>query len=177
MSDSSTIRSKAGRRPFGDSARPHGGPSGPNGPDARRNPPARSRAISTGLVEGGAITEVQHQQIETLYFKGLRSQLDTLLNAEETAGQISQDTHIYINALLSLSAPDVTRPQRQPTTPATATSRCWAASTRSRRTRTTAITLRRARSTTASGGTWLGRGSTRCSATALALTWRAEIDP
>jgi choice-of-anchor B domain-containing protein len=60
-----------------------------------------------GLLDGGAITQAQHEQIETLFSKGLLSQLDTWLNAQETARQISHDTHAYINALLSLSAPDV----------------------------------------------------------------------
>jgi hypothetical protein len=72
--------------------------------------PGSIEAHLHGLVEGGAITEVQHQQIETLYTKGLLTQLDAWLNAQETAQQISRDTHIYINyinALLKLSAPDV----------------------------------------------------------------------
>ena len=60
-----------------------------------------------GLVQGGAITEAQHKQIERLYESGLVSQLIAWLTAQETGGQISQDTHLYVNALLNLSAPDV----------------------------------------------------------------------
>ena len=60
-----------------------------------------------GLVQGRAITEAQHKQIERLYESGLVSQLIAWLTAQETGGQISQDTHLYVNALLNLSAPDV----------------------------------------------------------------------
>jgi choice-of-anchor B domain-containing protein len=61
-----------------------------------------------GLLEGGAITEAQHEQIERLYSKGPRSQLDTWLSAQETGGRMSEDTRLYVNALLSLSAPETT---------------------------------------------------------------------
>ncbi len=69
--------------------------------------PGAIEAYLHGLVEGGAITEAQHHHIEELYFKGHLSQLDTWLNAQETAGQMSRDTHLYIDALLQLSVPDV----------------------------------------------------------------------
>src|SRR4029453_16172113 len=52
-------------------------------------------------------TEAQHEQIERLYSKGLLSQLGAWLKAQETARQISHDTHLYIDALLKLSVPDV----------------------------------------------------------------------
>ncbi|HEX9670936.1 MAG TPA: choice-of-anchor B family protein [Thermoanaerobaculia bacterium] len=60
-----------------------------------------------GLVEGGAITEAQHATIEALYFRGHLVQLVSWLDAQETAGRISADTHLYLNALLELTAPDV----------------------------------------------------------------------
>jgi len=61
-----------------------------------------------GLVDGGAISEAQHRVIEELYFKGQLSQLDHWLDAQETSGQLSADTHTYLDALLDLSVPDVT---------------------------------------------------------------------
>ena len=60
-----------------------------------------------GLTEDGAITEAQHEVIETLYFKGNLSQLESWLNAQETARQMSHDTHLYLNAVLKLGEPDV----------------------------------------------------------------------
>jgi choice-of-anchor B domain-containing protein len=59
-----------------------------------------------GLVEGGAITEVQHRQIEQFFATNRLSQLQAWLGAQETARQISRDTHLYLNALLNLSATD-----------------------------------------------------------------------
>jgi choice-of-anchor B domain-containing protein len=59
-----------------------------------------------GLVETGAITEAQHEQIKRLHSRGLTSQLSTWLAAQETANQISRDTHLYVNALLNLSTPE-----------------------------------------------------------------------
>jgi choice-of-anchor B domain-containing protein len=70
--------------------------------------PGAIEAYLNGLVDGGAITEAQHEQIERLYSRGLLSQLGAWLNAQETARQISHDTHLYINALLKLSAPEAT---------------------------------------------------------------------
>jgi hypothetical protein len=61
-----------------------------------------------GLVEDGAITEVQHRHIDELLLKGHMSQLDAWLGAQESAGQLSRDTHLYLNALLHLGAPDAT---------------------------------------------------------------------
>ncbi len=69
--------------------------------------PEAIAAYLHGLVEGGAITEVQHRHIEELYAKGHLSQLDSWLEAQETAGQMSADTHLYINALLQLGEPDI----------------------------------------------------------------------
>src|SRR5213592_136599 len=68
--------------------------------------PGAIEAYLHGLVDGGAITEAQHEQIERLYSRSLLSQLGAWLNAQETARQISHDTHVYINALLNLTAPD-----------------------------------------------------------------------
>ncbi|HLE57179.1 MAG TPA: choice-of-anchor B family protein, partial [Rhodothermia bacterium] len=59
-----------------------------------------------GLVETGAITEAQHEQIERLHSSGLLSQLSTWLAAQEKAMRISRDIHLYVNALLKLSAPE-----------------------------------------------------------------------
>ena len=70
--------------------------------------PGSIEAHLHGLVEGGAITQVQHEQIERLYSTNHLSQLDAWLKAQETAGQITRDTHLYINALLALSAADLT---------------------------------------------------------------------
>jgi hypothetical protein len=71
--------------------------------------PGSIEAHLHGLVEGGAITEVQHEHIERLYSTNHLSQLTAWLTAQETARQITNDTHLYINALLSLSPAD-TRP-------------------------------------------------------------------
>jgi hypothetical protein len=60
-----------------------------------------------GLAEDGAITEAQHHVIEELYFQGHAEQLAIWLNAQETAGQLSADTHLYLNALLALGEPDI----------------------------------------------------------------------
>jgi choice-of-anchor B domain-containing protein len=60
-----------------------------------------------GLVDGGAISEAQHRVIEELYVKGQPAALDHWLDAQETSGQLSADTHTYLNALLNLSVPDV----------------------------------------------------------------------
>jgi choice-of-anchor B domain-containing protein len=60
-----------------------------------------------GLAEDGAITEVQHRHIDELLAKGHLSQLESWLDAQETAGQLASDTHLYINALLHLGEADV----------------------------------------------------------------------
>jgi choice-of-anchor B domain-containing protein len=59
-----------------------------------------------GLAEDSAITEVQHRHIEELYFNGHVTELDAWLRAQAQAGQISPDTHIYLNALLGLGETD-----------------------------------------------------------------------
>src|SRR5574341_938608 len=59
------------------------------------------------LVADGAITEAQHEMIHNLYAQNKLDQLRTYLAAQERAGQLSRDMHLYINALLHLSAPDV----------------------------------------------------------------------
>jgi choice-of-anchor B domain-containing protein len=61
-----------------------------------------------GLVEDGAITEAQHQAIETLWLGGHLVQLGSWLDAQETAGRLTHDTRLYVDALLGLSAPAVT---------------------------------------------------------------------
>jgi choice-of-anchor B domain-containing protein len=60
-----------------------------------------------GLAEDGAITEFQHHHIEELYFKGNLTQLESWLDAQETARQLSHETRLYLNALLELGEPDV----------------------------------------------------------------------
>ena len=70
--------------------------------------PGSIEAHLHGLVEGGAITEVQHEHIEQLYSTNHLSQLAAWLQAQETARQITSDTHLYINALLALSRADAT---------------------------------------------------------------------
>ena len=70
--------------------------------------PGSKEAHLHGLVEGGAITEVQHEQIERLYSRNRLSQLDAWLQAQEIAGHLTRDTHLYINALLALSPADAT---------------------------------------------------------------------
>lgn len=57
------------------------------------------------LVLDGAITEAQHETIETLHSQNKLDQLRTYLAAQERAGRLSHDIHLYINALLNLSAP------------------------------------------------------------------------
>ncbi|HEX4952412.1 MAG TPA: choice-of-anchor B family protein [Thermoanaerobaculia bacterium] len=59
-----------------------------------------------GLVEDGAISDVQHEVIERLWSQGHLIQLDHWLEAQETAGQLTNDTHLYLNALLEIGAPE-----------------------------------------------------------------------
>lgn len=70
--------------------------------------PEAIEAYLHGLVEGGAITEVQHETIARFYFKGHLGQLENWLDAQETAERLTSDTHLYLNALLQLGAPDAT---------------------------------------------------------------------
>ncbi len=67
-----------------------------------------------GLVEDGAITEVQHRHIDELLAAGHMVQLDAWLVAQETAGQLTRDTHLYLNSLLHLGDPDATPPAVAP---------------------------------------------------------------
>jgi len=67
-----------------------------------------------GLAEDGAITEVQHRHIEELYFNGHASELEAWLIAQERTGQISRDTHIYLNALLGLGEAEAIPPAPVP---------------------------------------------------------------
>jgi choice-of-anchor B domain-containing protein len=68
---------------------------------------AAIEAYLHGLVADGALTEAQHATIDTLLDKGMLSQLDHYLEAQETAGQMSHDTHLYVNALLKIGEPDI----------------------------------------------------------------------
>lgn len=68
--------------------------------------PGEIEAYLHNLVEDGAITEAQHKTIDNLYRQNKQDQLRTYLAAQERAGQLSQDMHRYINALLHLSAPE-----------------------------------------------------------------------
>jgi choice-of-anchor B domain-containing protein len=56
-----------------------------------------------GLVDTGAISEAQHEQIERLFERGLLEQLGSWLTAQEEGHRISADTHEYVNALLELT--------------------------------------------------------------------------
>ncbi|MGH9248554.1 MAG: choice-of-anchor B family protein [Acidimicrobiales bacterium] len=62
-----------------------------------------------GLAEAGAITEAQHEIIEQLYSGGHPALLDAYLDFEERAGRLSSDTHLYLEALLGLSVPEVSQ--------------------------------------------------------------------
>jgi choice-of-anchor B domain-containing protein len=75
---------------------------------AHEESPGAIEAYLHGLVTGGAITETQHQQIERFYSANQLSQLQAWLGGQELARQITADTHLYINALLKLTAPDPT---------------------------------------------------------------------
>ncbi len=61
-----------------------------------------------GLLDDGAITEAQHEQIERLFAKGLLDQLGSWLTAQEEGNRISADTHQYVNALLELTPAETT---------------------------------------------------------------------
>ncbi|MDA1183197.1 MAG: choice-of-anchor B family protein [Acidobacteria bacterium] len=63
-----------------------------------------------GLVDDGAITETQHHHIDRLYFAGRLPQLHAWVEAQEIAGRITGDTHLYLDSLLDLSEPDPTAP-------------------------------------------------------------------
>lgn len=57
------------------------------------------------LVEGGALTEAQHDQIHHFHEMGNLVQLEAWLDAQETAGQITGDTRLYVDAVLELTEP------------------------------------------------------------------------
>ncbi|MGE0883923.1 MAG: choice-of-anchor B family protein [Blastocatellales bacterium] len=57
------------------------------------------------LVADGAITEAQHEAIDNLFAQNKLEQLRTYLDAQERGGRLSHDMHLYINALLGLTAP------------------------------------------------------------------------
>jgi choice-of-anchor B domain-containing protein len=61
-----------------------------------------------GLVDDGAISEVQHEHIEHLFTSGQLKKLDRWLNAQERRKKLSHDMNIYVKALLGLAAPDPT---------------------------------------------------------------------
>ncbi|GEM_PF-2537622 len=67
--------------------------------------PGEIEAFLHNLVEDGAITEAQHERIDTLYKQNKLDQLRTYLANQEKKGRLSHDMHLYINALLKLSAP------------------------------------------------------------------------
>ena len=73
---------------------------------AHEESPEATEAYLHGLAEDGAITEAQHQVIETLYFQGNLAQLDLWLDSQERAGQLSGETHLYLDAVLGLAAPE-----------------------------------------------------------------------
>ncbi|HVG09687.1 MAG TPA: choice-of-anchor B family protein, partial [Thermoanaerobaculia bacterium] len=58
-----------------------------------------------GLVDGGAITQDQHEKIEEFVAAGRLSRLRKWLVAQEKSGQLSKDMRLYISALLGLSPP------------------------------------------------------------------------
>jgi choice-of-anchor B domain-containing protein len=60
-----------------------------------------------GLVEGGVLTEVQHNHIHQLFEKAHLAQLDSWLVAQEKAAQITNDTRLYVNAVLGIGTPEV----------------------------------------------------------------------
>ncbi|MFL6291616.1 MAG: hypothetical protein ACJ759_12040, partial [Thermoanaerobaculia bacterium] len=76
-------------------------------------PPARAHDETPGsieiylhnLVDGGAITEDQHEKIEEFTSAGRLSRLRKWLAAQEKSGQLSKDMRIYIGALLGLNPP------------------------------------------------------------------------
>src|SRR4026209_1276182 len=73
-------------------------------PPARANEesPKAIEAHLHGLVEGGAITEAQHEKIERLYSQHHLSRLAQWLYEQEKAGQLSRDTRLYVKALLGI---------------------------------------------------------------------------
>ena len=123
-----------------------------------------------GLADDGALSEAQHQVIDQLMSQGNLSALDVFLRAQETAVRITRDTRLYVNALLGIGEPEITQAAVSRRIRTTATSRCWAASTRSRPAHTTATIHRAARSTTASGATPSVPASMRCRPTASGCT-------
>ena len=71
--------------------------------------PEALEAYLHGLVEDGAISEAQHEVIHTLFEGAHLSQLDRWLDAQEVAGRLSHDTHLYLDALFGLSVPEATQ--------------------------------------------------------------------
>jgi choice-of-anchor B domain-containing protein len=71
--------------------------------------PAAIEAYLHGLVEGGAITEVQHESIEHLYAGGDLERLERWLDAQERGKKLSRDMNLYLKALLHLGIPAITR--------------------------------------------------------------------
>jgi len=62
-----------------------------------------------GLVDDGALSEVQHKVIDQFMSRGQLSALGVFLRAQETAALITRDTRLYVNALLGIGEPEVTQ--------------------------------------------------------------------
>lgn len=84
--------------------------AGPGGPAwAHDESPEILEAFLHGLEEAGDITEAQHRHIDRLYFElGQEEQLHHWLDAQRTAGQITEATHGYLVTLLHLEHAEAT---------------------------------------------------------------------
>ena len=68
--------------------------------------PAATAAYLDTLVQGGALTETQHDQIHHFYETGNLNALDSWLDAQERAGRMTSDTRLYVDAVLKLTPPN-----------------------------------------------------------------------
>ncbi len=69
--------------------------------------PSAIEAFLHGLVDDGALTEVQHEYIDHHYEAGHLKQLVRWLDGEVRRKKLSRDVNLYVKALLGLAAPDL----------------------------------------------------------------------
>lgn len=68
--------------------------------------PGAIEAYLHGLVDDGALTEVQHEYIDHHYAAGHLKKLVRWLDAQERGKKLTHDVNLYVKALLGLAAPD-----------------------------------------------------------------------
>jgi len=62
-----------------------------------------------GMVDDGALSEMQHERIDRLFFNGRMGKLDRWLDDQEKRGRLTRDRNLYVKALLGLGVPGVSK--------------------------------------------------------------------